>query len=103
MLEDLLMHYGPHDGLSCGVGFVEERVEVRQQRVADVQVMFGALHQGGLGAVRSWIDPGAEDRKMDEKRRLDERGRRRSRESDHLSQVCVWLCVWLGRTFFLNG
>lgn len=55
MLEDLLMHYGPHDGLSCGVGFVEERVEVRQQRVADVQVMFGALHQGGLGAVRSWI------------------------------------------------
>lgn len=49
------MHDGTYDGAPRGVGLVEERVEIRQQRVADRQVVFGARHQQGVGAVVSWI------------------------------------------------
>lgn len=39
------MHDGTHHRFSCGVGFVEERVQIRQKCVTDSQVMFGGRHQ----------------------------------------------------------
>ena len=51
MLTNSLMHHGPHDSLSADVGLVEQRVEVRQEAVADLQVMSGAVHQERVSAV----------------------------------------------------
>lgn len=46
------MHHGPHYGLSVDVSVEEERVEVGQEGVSDVQVMLGGLHQERVSAVR---------------------------------------------------
>lgn len=43
--KSILMHDGTHHRFSCGVGFVEERVQIRQKCVTDSQVMFGGRHQ----------------------------------------------------------
>lgn len=43
--KNILMHDRTHHRVSCGVGFVEERVQVRQKCVTDPQVMFGGRHQ----------------------------------------------------------
>lgn len=47
---DWLVHEGPCHRVPLRVCFVEEGVEVRQQRVADIQVMDGGRHQNGVGA-----------------------------------------------------
>lgn len=49
------MHEGPCHRVPLCVSFVEEGVEVGQQRVADVQVMDGGCHQHGVGAEVGWI------------------------------------------------
>lgn len=54
-MDDLLVHKRTYNGLPCGVGFVEESVEVRQESVTYLQVMFGALHQHWVGTVKSGI------------------------------------------------
>lgn len=54
-LNDLLVHDGTNNGLPRGVGFVEERVEVRQECVSDLQVMFGGRHQQRVWAECGWI------------------------------------------------
>lgn len=52
---DSLVHDGPHHRLAGSVSLVEERVEVRQQRVADVQVVLGTGHQARVGTVEGRI------------------------------------------------
>lgn len=49
------MQQWPHDCVSVDVSFVEQRVQVGQQSVANVQVMLGALHQHGVCSKHSWI------------------------------------------------
>lgn len=55
ILNDLLVHDRAYNCLPCSVGFVEECVEVRQKCVTYPQVMYGALHQSGVGTIRCWI------------------------------------------------
>lgn len=45
------MHHGTHYGLSISVGLVEQRVEVWQEGVSDVQVMPGGAHQEGISTI----------------------------------------------------
>lgn len=54
-LPDSLVEQGPGDRVPLGVSFVVQRVQVGQQRVADVQVVLGAAHQQGVGSKHSWI------------------------------------------------
>lgn len=53
--KNILVHDGPNHRVSCCVGFVEERVQVRQKCVTDPQVMFGARHQRRVGTIWGWI------------------------------------------------
>lgn len=46
-----LVHHRPHHRVAVDVRPVEERVEIGQQRVADVQVVLGGLHQEGVGSI----------------------------------------------------
>lgn len=52
---DLLVHDRTYNSLPCGVGFVEERVEIRQKCVTYHQVIFRALQKSWARSKHSWI------------------------------------------------